>query len=700
MTFLERAKNFWKKITSPTLPYSWDVGYISEKIGSSEDMEYFTGWAYAAIVKIAQGIAKSKWVLYRLENNKVVEVEDHELLGLLHKVNPKMTEFDFKELLAINGEIFGRMPLILFRGTDGKPSEMWPAIPYCLSPKTKDEYGNVLSWRYEIGNKKIEFLAEDVIDLKYPNPSNPFEGLAPISAIKDVLDLHKMMNAWNIGFLRNNARPSMIIKLPYEITDAQRKKLEKMFQEQYQGYENVYKRALFLAAGVEVDKAGFSPSEIEFKESKIEIRDEILSILGVPKSILGLESNVNRASMEQAEINFAKYTLEPKLRKITEQLNEFLVPKFDENLYLDFEPLVDEDREIRLQEFDKGYNRWLSTNEIRKKMGLPPIGGGDYIYMPINLLPSMGSKGFQVKKLEVKETEEINLETQKRIRKAILARSIRQRKRAEKISQKFQNAVRNRKKVILKIVSSPKSSTNQKLEKKKSNIKKIKETFWKQRMLREGESEKRWKEEFLKLFKEQKKEVLNNLKKKKSQKKLIDDILFNEKRAVRATIAIMEPLYIEDLQGGAREASELIGIEPIDILNIPQVKNWLEYVCKKYAKEITETTVEDLAVTLSDGIEEGEGLYELGNRIEDYFEKIAPERADMIARTETARATIEAHRATWEEAGFNKVEWLLAPGACPECEEKAGQEWEIKTIEGEIPVHPNCKCDFIPQERS
>lgn len=68
----------------------------------------------------------------------------------------------------------------------------------------------------------------------------------------------------------------------------------------------------------------------------------------------------------------------------------------------------------------------------------------------------------------------------------------------------------------------------------------------------------------------------------------------------------------------------------------------------------------------------------------------------MIARTETARGVTEAHRKMYEHYGFEDVKWLLAPGACEECVSLAGENWTVKSIEGQIPVHPNCKCDYTP----
>ena len=99
---------------------------------------------------------------------------------------------------------------------------------------------------------------------------------------------------------------------------------------------------------------------------------------------------------------------------------------------------------------------------------------------------------------------------------------------------------------------------------------------------------------------------------------------------------------------------------------------------------------------MKEGVENGESLEKLKLRVEKVFDFAKDYRAEMIARTETARGVVEAHRKTYEHYGYKEVEWLLSPDACEICIGQSSKEWTIKSIEGEIPVHPNCKCDFTP----
>lgn len=72
-------------------------------------------------------------------------------------------------------------------------------------------------------------------------------------------------------------------------------------------------------------------------------------------------------------------------------------------------------------------------------------------------------------------------------------------------------------------------------------------------------------------------------------------------------------------------------------------------------------------------------------------------RAERIARTEMARADIEAHNEAWRRSGIvqSKV-WLISEDPCELCQENYAQgviDFNEEFINGDPPVHPNCTCD-------
>ncbi len=80
-----------------------------------------------------------------------------------------------------------------------------------------------------------------------------------------------------------------------------------------------------------------------------------------------------------------------------------------------------------------------------------------------------------------------------------------------------------------------------------------------------------------------------------------------------------------------------------------------------HAKGINDTTKSQLKDTLREGIGQGEGIPQLRNRVKDVFSEASTNRADTIARTETAQAFEAANQQAMKESGVvEKKGWLSA----------------------------------------
>ena len=107
---------------------------------------------------------------------------------------------------------------------------------------------------------------------------------------------------------------------------------------------------------------------------------------------------------------------------------------------------------------------------------------------------------------------------------------------------------------------------------------------------------------------------------------------------------------------------------------------------------------------------QGTLLRQMGNRIAagvaagDSVDSIAsglgayvadPDRAEMIAHTETARAMTAATLDTYAANGVGQWDWLLSPDACPECEEQRDAN-PHRPGDEQPPLHPRCRCAIAP----
>lgn len=119
----------------------------------------------------------------------------------------------------------------------------------------------------------------------------------------------------------------------------------------------------------------------------------------------------------------------------------------------------------------------------------------------------------------------------------------------------------------------------------------------------------------------------------------------------------------------------------------------------KAMKGLTDATKTQLTQELTQGLILGLSPREIAKRLAART-TISKSRALTIARTEIVRAHAEGQLQALKTLGVDKigvdVEFVTAKNPCPKCQALRGRIFNIEDAEGVIPVHPNCRCAFIP----
>lgn len=119
-------------------------------------------------------------------------------------------------------------------------------------------------------------------------------------------------------------------------------------------------------------------------------------------------------------------------------------------------------------------------------------------------------------------------------------------------------------------------------------------------------------------------------------------------------------------------------------------------------KGVTSAMGNAIGRVLAEGAALGRAPAEIAKDIVDRVDKIGITRARMIARTEIINSHAEASLNSYAEAGLEGVnvqsEFATANDnkVCPECQELEGKVYTIAEARGVIPVHPACRCAWIP----
>jgi SPP1 gp7 family putative phage head morphogenesis protein len=135
--------------------------------------------------------------------------------------------------------------------------------------------------------------------------------------------------------------------------------------------------------------------------------------------------------------------------------------------------------------------------------------------------------------------------------------------------------------------------------------------------------------------------------------------------------------------------------ERIDKVKLLGTRSW------EGMKGLTATMKADMNRIMADAIAHGKGAKAVARDLNKIV-GIGKGRALRIARTEIIHAHAEGQLDSLTDLGVSKVgaavEFTTAGDdlVCEHCEDLEGQEFTIEEARGVIPVHPNCRCAWLP----
>jgi HK97 family phage portal protein len=655
-------------------------GIGTQIITKDDTLSFYNSWIWACIEKRAKAFASVKFNLYKLKNNGDLEqVLSHPLLELLYKVNPDMTKFDFLELSMTYLDLYGASPWYLERNGTSKVQALYLMRPEFLTIKKSDN-GTIIDYEYKIGTFHLNIAKEDIIMLKNYNPAYPEKGLGTIEAVRMNAQQDDYMTQSNVNLLLNDTRLSGVLEIPSEPSAESLKRLEKEWGQKYAGYENTSKMKV-LTEGMKYVPIGISPRDLDFVNSQKFNRDKILAIFGVPIELLGNLQTANRASAEAVSYIFYKGTIEPLVNKYIEQLNEFLVPNFGPDLWLDFEPLAKEDQEQQVNKINTLVDKVITRNEARDILGYGAVEGGDILFNEFSKMPLTETN-------TARETSGLNTDKSRYIKSRIMNRDYKltqlrkdiEDNIVEKLIKEGKNNIKKNKEnnQIIRIVEEKSNS-------KKKISKEMIARYQRARVLMEEKLVGSYEKKMDKFFKAQQERYLSTFK----NNGIVNLKGLDGLDEIWATVEIIEPELYKSVMNGGKLAIDFFG--PKFVPNNKWISEWTSSVAIQEAKTITDTTQKELIKTLTEGTNDGEGLEKLKLRVKEVFDFASETRAKMIARTEITRGLAEGQRQNYKQMGYNRLLWVLSDGACDICIAKAKQDdWDIDNIEGQQPVHPNC----------
>jgi HK97 family phage portal protein len=289
------------------------------------------GTLFAIVDRTSNATALVDWKLYRQSKSgrdeDRVEVTSHAALDLWNKPNGFMPRQEFVESSTQHYDLTGESWWVIARHPGVNiPLEMWPVRPDRITPQPDPEKflkGYVYT---SPDGEQIPLELDEVIQLRRPNPLDPYRGLSPVLSILPDLDTSRYAAEWSRAFFVNSAQPGGIIEVPSALSDQQFDELRERWNEQHRGVGNAHRVAI-LEHGKWIDRT-ISQRDMQFVELRGATADRVREAYGISKSAIGDFEDINRASALAAKAWFAEQQTIPRLERIKAALNHELLPMF------------------------------------------------------------------------------------------------------------------------------------------------------------------------------------------------------------------------------------------------------------------------------------------------------------------------------------------------------------------------------------
>jgi HK97 family phage portal protein len=359
------------------------------------------GTLFGIVHKTSTGTAKVEWELVRRRSRnpnkgEPVPVEKHAAIDLWDRPNPFTSRQGFVEIFQQHLDLTGEAWWVIGRDPRSSlPLELWPIRPDRMAP-VPDPYEFISGYVYRAPDGNLIPLGVDeVIQLKMPDPLDPYRGLGPVQASMRIADSQRFGVEWNRNFFINSAEPGGFVVFKKTLSEPEFKRWQERWREQHQGVAAAHRVGVLENA--EWVERKMTQRDMQFEQLVNTSRDMIREAFTIHKASLGLADDVNRANAVAARILFAEDILTPRLDRIAGALNEKLLPLFDADPQLKFcyqNPAKDEESERLAQQANVDMalaliNAGADWDETLQAFGLPALPRDEPEPAPAQLAPVM-----------------------------------------------------------------------------------------------------------------------------------------------------------------------------------------------------------------------------------------------------------------------------------------------------------------------
>lgn len=377
----------------PGSPATWVPGTMASD-GNTANSAVF-----ACLTAISSAFPEPPLKVYaRQADGEPTELPRHPLVPLLHRPNPHHTGPELWYWTQWAKHSDGNAYWRKVRSAGSTVEEVWPLSPARVQPITTradQRRGVFISYyRYETEPGRYEDIGpEDIVHFRLGMDDCDHRlGCSPLRRLIREVATDDETTRFVGQLLANFAVPGLVVMTPDRtMTREQAEEIKNSVTERFSG--DARGRVGVLNNGATVQQFGFSPEQLDMKTLHRVPEERIAAVLRVPAVLAGLGAGLDRSiynNAREAREAFTEQTLTGLWRSDAARIDLELLPDFDGDIthFTRFDltdvRALQEDEDKKYARLNLGVQgKWITVNEARKDVGLPPVDGGDELAQPV-----------------------------------------------------------------------------------------------------------------------------------------------------------------------------------------------------------------------------------------------------------------------------------------------------------------------------
>lgn len=342
---------------------------------------------YACMARISGDVSKLPFRFKRVDSNGLWQVERNSAYSaLLRKPNHYQTAGQFRSDWIQSKLQAGNTYVLKEYDERGVVSKLYVLDPTQVQVLV-GEAGTVFYRITYNGNslsghsgEQITVPARHIIHDREMALFHPLIGVAPLEAARLAATKNVRIQENASDFFANGAQPGGLISAPAGMSETDAEALKKYWDDNFTGTNRG--KVGVIGADMKFTPFAFKSIDSQLVEQLRYSDEQICHAFGIPPFKIGIGSIPAGMKVDDLNLMYLTDALQARIESMEDCLDQGLSLGDDVGIELDLEPLLRMDAKSQAEvEGTLVKNGIKAPNEARKRFNLPPLTGGDSVYL-------------------------------------------------------------------------------------------------------------------------------------------------------------------------------------------------------------------------------------------------------------------------------------------------------------------------------